>query len=170
MGIGLACPACRRSVVSRDSVGAFEGEHALRITFDGSPTSIMFTCSIRACSSKNAVTDFRAICACRGSPLTAGSDPVCDAYNLGNIFVSSENLVGTSGWSEQHAEFTTSADTRLLLVRVVRPVAPSWTAKSRALCGSMMFALPRSSSKSVIDRFCAKIPADGACVPRPSLH
>jgi len=48
---------------------------------------------------------------------------VCDAYNLGNIFVSSENLVGTSGWSEQHAEFTTFADTRLLLVRVIRPAS-----------------------------------------------
>jgi hypothetical protein len=48
---------------------------------------------------------------------------VCDAYNRGNIFVSSENLVGTSGWLEQSAEFTTFPDTRLLLLRLIRPVS-----------------------------------------------
>ena len=48
---------------------------------------------------------------------------VCDAYNVSKIFVTSENLVGTSGWAEQSAEFTTFADTRLLLVRVVRSVS-----------------------------------------------
>jgi len=48
---------------------------------------------------------------------------VWDAYNMGHLFAATENLVGTSGWSEQHAEFTTSTDTRLLLVRVVRPAS-----------------------------------------------
>jgi hypothetical protein len=48
---------------------------------------------------------------------------VCDAYNTSTIFASSDNLVGTTGWLEQHAEFTTLADSRLLLVRVVRPVS-----------------------------------------------
>jgi hypothetical protein len=42
---------------------------------------------------------------------------------MGHLFAATENLVGTSGWSEQRAEFTTAADTRLLLVRVVRPVS-----------------------------------------------
>jgi len=48
---------------------------------------------------------------------------VSDAYNPSRIFTTSENLVGTSGWTEQRAEFTTFADTRLLLVRVLRPVS-----------------------------------------------
>jgi len=31
--------------------------------------------------------------------------------------------VGTSGWSSQHLEFKTTADTRLLIVRVARPLS-----------------------------------------------
>jgi hypothetical protein len=62
----------------------------------------------------------------RSQGITTDSGPrfqVCDAYDMGKIFVSSENLVGTSDWSEQRAEFTTLADTRLLLLRVVRSVS-----------------------------------------------
>jgi hypothetical protein len=58
--------------------------------------------------------------------ITTDSGPrfqVSDAYNPSRIFATSENLVGTTGWTEQHAELTTFADTRLLLVRVVRSVS-----------------------------------------------
>jgi len=112
------------AVVSRDSVGAFEGEHALRITFDGS-RNIDYV-HVFQYVPVQARTRYRFSSHMRVQGITTDSGirfQVCDAYNLGNIFVSSENLVGTSGWSEQHAEFTTSADTRLLLVRVVRPVS-----------------------------------------------
>jgi hypothetical protein len=37
--------------------------------------------------------------------------------------VSTGNLVGTSAWSEQKAEFKTKADTRLLLIRLARPLS-----------------------------------------------
>jgi len=110
------------AVVSRDSVGAFEGEHALRITFDGS-RNIDYG-HVFQYVPVQAKTRYRFSDHMRVQGITTDSGirfQVCDAYSLGNIFVSSENLVGTSGWSEQHAEFTTSADTRLLLVRVVRP-------------------------------------------------
>jgi hypothetical protein len=39
--------------------------------------------------------------------------------------VSTENLVGTSDWSEQEAEFTTKPETSLLLLRVARPSSAS---------------------------------------------
>ena len=110
------------AVASRDSVGAFEGEHVLRITFDGSRNidyGHVFQYVL-----VQAKTRYRFSGHMRVLGITTQSGirfQVCDAHNLGNIFVSSENLVGTSGWSKQQAEFTTSADTRLVLVRVVRP-------------------------------------------------
>jgi len=112
------------AVVSLDSVGAFEGPHALRITFDGS-RNIDYG-HVFQYVPVQAKTRYRFSGHLRVQEITTDSGPrfqICDAYNTGNTFVSSENLVGTSGWSEQHAAFTTSADTRLLLVRVVRPVS-----------------------------------------------
>jgi hypothetical protein len=58
--------------------------------------------------------------------ITTDSGPrfqVCDGYNLGRLFVSTENLVGTSGWLEQHADFRTGNDAHLLLIRVARPMS-----------------------------------------------
>jgi hypothetical protein len=112
------------AVVSLDSVGALEGTHALRIAFDGSRNidyGHVFQYVLVQPKTRYRFSEHM-----RVQGITTDSGPrfqVCDAYNMGNIFVSSESLVGTAGWSEQHAEFTTIADTRLLLVRVVRPVS-----------------------------------------------
>ena len=112
------------AVVSLDSVGAFEGARALRITFDGS-RNIDYG-QVFQYVPVEANTRYRFSSHLRVQGITTDSGPrlqVCDAYNMGHLFAATGNLVGTSGWSEQHAEFTTSADTRLLLVRVVRPVS-----------------------------------------------
>jgi hypothetical protein len=112
------------AVVSLDSVGALEGVRALRITFDGS-RNIDYG-HVFQYVPVQPKTRYRFSGHMRVQGITTDSGPrfqVHDAYNMGNIFVSSEKLVGTSGWSEQRAEFTTLADTRLLLVRVVRPVS-----------------------------------------------
>jgi len=112
------------AVVSIDSVGVLEGAHALRITFDGSRN--LDYGHVFQYVPVQPKTRYRFSSHMRVQGITTDSGlglQVCDAYNLGNIFVSSENLVGTSGWSEQHAEFTTFADTRLLLVRVIRPAS-----------------------------------------------
>jgi len=112
------------AVVSLDSVGVLEGAHALRITFDGSRN--LDYGHVFQYVPVQPKTRYRFSSHMRVQGITTDSGlglQVCDAYNLGNIFVSSENLVGTSGWSEQHAEFTTFADTRLLLVRVIRPAS-----------------------------------------------
>ncbi len=123
-GLDWRVPPAEGAVVSRDSVGAFEGEHALRITFDG--TRNIDYGHVFQYVPVQPKTRYQFLGLMRVQGITTDSGirfQVCDAHNLGNIFVLSENLVGTSGWSEQHAEFTTSADTRLLLVRVVRSVS-----------------------------------------------
>jgi len=112
------------AVVSLDSVGVFEGVRALRITFDGS-RNIDYGHAFQYIPVQ-AKTRYRFSGHMRVQEITTDSGlrfQMCDAYDMGNIFVSSENLVGTSGWSEQHAEFTTLADTRLLLLRVIRSVS-----------------------------------------------
>jgi hypothetical protein len=112
------------AVVSLDSVGVFEGVRALRIRFDGS-RNIDYG-HVFQYVPVQAMTRYRFSGHMRVREITTDSGPrfqVCDAYNMSKIFVSSENLVGTSDWSEQHAEFTTLADTRLLLLRVVRSVS-----------------------------------------------
>jgi tetratricopeptide repeat protein len=111
-------------VVGLDSVGAFEGSRALRITFDGSRNTDY--AQVLQYVSVQANTRYRFSGHLRVQGITTDSGPrlqVCDAYNMGRLFVSTDNLVGTSGWSEQQAEFTTLTDTHLLLVRVIRPVS-----------------------------------------------
>jgi hypothetical protein len=112
------------AVVSLDPVGAFEGARALRITFNGS-RNIDYGHVLQYLPVE-ANTRYRFSGHMRVQGITTDSGPrlqVCDAYNIGHLFAATENLVGTSGWSEQRAEFTTAVDTRLLLVRLVRPVS-----------------------------------------------
>jgi hypothetical protein len=112
------------AVVSLDSAGAFEGVRALRISFDRS-RNIDYG-HVFQYVPVQAKTRYRFSAHMRAQGITTDSGlrfQVCDAYNMGNIFVSSENLVGTSGWLEQSAEFTTFPDTRLLLLRLIRPVS-----------------------------------------------
>jgi hypothetical protein len=48
---------------------------------------------------------------------------IVDAYDPGTLLASTQNVVGTHSGSEQQAEFTTGENTRLLLVRVARPMS-----------------------------------------------
>ena len=60
----------------------------------------------------------------RVNGITTDSGPrfqVFDAFNMQKLFLSTENMVGTSNWSSQQLEFKTKADTRLVLIRVARP-------------------------------------------------
>jgi hypothetical protein len=45
---------------------------------------------------------------------------IADAYDPNKILGSTEPLIGTTPWSEQSFSFETPADTRLLVVRIVR--------------------------------------------------
>jgi hypothetical protein len=111
-------------VVSLDSVGAFEGSRAIRIAFQGSRNVDYGHLFQYVPVQPN--TRYRFSSHMRVQGITTDSGPrfqVCDAYNIGKVFASTENLVGTSGWSEQLAQFTTPADIHLLLVRVVRPAS-----------------------------------------------
>ncbi len=69
-------------------------------------------------------TRYRFSGAMRVKGITTDSGPrfqVFDAFDMGSLFLSTENDVGTSSWSLQPLDFKTKADTRLLVVRVARP-------------------------------------------------
>src|SRR5260370_2184124 len=111
------------SVVSLDPVGVFEGVRALRITFDGS-RNIDYG-HVFQYVPVQAKTRYRFSGHLRVQEITTDSGPrfqICDAYNTGNTFVSSENPIGTSDSSQHHAAFTTSPDTHLLPPTSARPL------------------------------------------------
>jgi hypothetical protein len=112
------------AAVSLDSGGAFEGSRALRIAFQGSRNIEYGHVLQYVPVHENSRYRFSARMRVQG--ITTDSGPrfqVCDAYNVSKLFVSTENLIGNSDWSEQVREFTTGADTHLLLVRIVRPAS-----------------------------------------------
>jgi hypothetical protein len=112
------------AVVSLDSVDALEGTRALQIKFEGTHNPDYAHVLQYVPVQPN--TRYRFSGYMRTKGITTDSGPrfqICDAYNMGSLFVSTENVVGTSEWLEQHAEFLTKADTHLILLRVARPLS-----------------------------------------------
>jgi hypothetical protein len=110
------------AVVSLDSQDAFEGTRALRIEFNGKRNLDYGHVFQYVAVQPN--TRYRFSSAIRMKGVTTDSGPrfqVFDAFDTGNLLQSTENIVGTSGWSSQLLEFKTRADTRLLVVRLARP-------------------------------------------------
>jgi hypothetical protein len=109
-------------VVSLDSQDAFEGARALRIEFNGKRNLDYSHIFQYVAVQPN--TRYRFFGAIRVKGVTTDSGPrfqVFDAFDPGNLFQSTENIVGTSGWSSQRIELKTKSETRLLVVRLARP-------------------------------------------------
>jgi tetratricopeptide (TPR) repeat protein len=112
------------AAVTLDSTDAPAGTRALRITFDGTRNLDYGHVFQYVAAQPNSTYRFSGYMRVQG--ITTDTGPrfqVCDAYHPGDLFVSTDNLIGTSGWVEQHAEFTTNTDTGLLLIRVSRPLS-----------------------------------------------
>ncbi len=68
----------------------------------------------------------------RTEGITTDSGPrfqIFDEYTFQNLFVSTPNRIGSSGWSRVQLSFQTGADTRLVLVRVERPASQKFDNK-----------------------------------------
>jgi tetratricopeptide (TPR) repeat protein len=110
------------AVVSMDFQDAFEGARALRIEFNGKRNLDYAHVLQYVAVQPNTPYRFSGTLQMKGISTDSGPRfQVFDAFDMRKLFVSTENTVGTSGWSSQHLEFKTSADTRLLIVRVARP-------------------------------------------------
>jgi hypothetical protein len=116
--------------VSVDSVEAFDGKRCVRIEFDGARNvdyGHLFQYVLVRPGTRYRFSGYM-----RTEGITTDSGPrfqVFDAYDARKAFETTENRVGTTGWTEQRLEFKTPADTRLLLIRVARPASSKFDNK-----------------------------------------
>ena len=111
-------------VVRVDSRIFFDGVRSLRIEFDGKNNLEYF--HVFQYVPVKPETLYRFTSNMRVQGVTSDSGPrfqICDAYDVGRLFLSTENRVGTSGWLPQQLEFRTDRDTRLLVLRVARSLS-----------------------------------------------
>ena len=115
---------------SEDDVDLSTAPHALRISFDGAQ-NLNYGGVYQFVPVKPG-TRYRFAATTRVEDVTTDSGPrveIFDAYDMSKLFVSTRNLVGTTDWSQQQLEFTTSPSTRLIIVRVARPLSQKFDNK-----------------------------------------
>lgn len=108
--------------VSLDSLTTFDGVHSLRVEFDGTHNLEYGGVLQYVPVQPNAQYAFSAYMRVDG--ITTDMGPrmqIIDAYDMGKLSLSAENLVGSSEWSAEQLAFTTGPATRLLVVRIARP-------------------------------------------------
>jgi tetratricopeptide (TPR) repeat protein len=123
-GIDWRVSPVEGAVVSLDSVSSGEASRSLRIDFDGTRNLDYFHVYQFVPVTPGTRYDFSVQMRAKG--ITTNSGPrfqLYDADDMGKLFLSTENLIGNAEWSEQHLEFRTGPDTRLLVVRVARPIS-----------------------------------------------
>jgi hypothetical protein len=110
------------AVVSVDSEDPCDGARSLRIEFDGSH-NLDYGHVLQFIPVKPS-TRYRFSGYMRAKGISTDSGPrfqIFDAYDMGKLFLSTENVVGASGWLPREVEFKTGSDTRMLVVRIARP-------------------------------------------------
>ncbi len=110
------------TMVSVDNQIFFDGTRSLRIRFDGGHnveySHVLQYVPVRPNSS------YRFMGYLRAQGITTDSGPrfqILDARDPSRLSLSTEGVVGTLNWSPQHIQFKTGPETRLLVVRMVRP-------------------------------------------------
>jgi len=112
------------AAVSEDPSVGVTGSKSLRIEFNGTQNLEYAHVLQYVPVSPNTVYTFSAYMRAQG--ITTDSGPrleVLDAFDPSKLFVSTENVTGTSDWSAHQLEFKTGADTRLLIVKIARPAS-----------------------------------------------
>lgn len=110
--------------VSLDSLNTFDGVHSLRIEFDGTRNLEYGGVLQYVPVQPNAEYAFSAYMRVDGITTDVGPRmQIIDAYDMGKLSLSTENLVGSSEWLAERLSFTTGADIHLLVVRIARPAS-----------------------------------------------
>jgi tetratricopeptide (TPR) repeat protein len=122
MGFDWRVVPVEGAVVSVDSLQSAAGARSLRIEFDG--TRNLDYWQLFQFVPVKPGTRYKFSGYMRLEGITTDSGPrfeVYDAYEMGDFFVSTKNMIRTSDWSVQQLEFETKPNTRLLIVRMARP-------------------------------------------------
>jgi len=112
------------ATVSLDSTNSFEGRSSLRIDFDGNH-NLDYGNFLQFVPVKPD-THYRVQAFMRTGGITTDSGPrlqIYDAYDMRKLFLSTENLTGTTAWKDEELDFQTPADTQLLIVKIARPIS-----------------------------------------------
>jgi hypothetical protein len=110
--------------VSEDPSVGVPGSKSLRIDFNGTQNLEYAHVLQYVPVTSNTAYTFSAYMRAQG--ITTDSGPrfeVLDAYDPSKLFLSTENVTGTSDWSAHQIEFKTSTDTHMLIVRIARPIS-----------------------------------------------
>ena len=112
------------AAVRVDSLNFFDGVHSLRVQFDAKHN--LDYGNVTQYVPVHPGTLYRFSAYMRVEGITTDSGPrfqIYDAAQPSQLFLSTENLVGSSSWSPERLEFTTGPETRLLVVRLARPAS-----------------------------------------------
>jgi len=110
------------AVVSVDNLTFFDGARALRLEFDGRH-NLHYQHVFQFVPVRPAAA-YRFSFFLRTQGLTSDSGPrfeITDAYEPGRLALTTRNVLGSARWSLEQLEFSTGPETRLLLVRLIRP-------------------------------------------------
>jgi hypothetical protein len=121
-GLGWRIIPVKAVVVSVDDRTFFDGLRSLRIEFGGKDNLEYF--HVFQYIPVKPETLYRFAGYMRVQGVTTDSGPrfqIYDAYDIHRLFLSTGNVVGTSGWSPQQLEFRTDRDTHLVVLQVARP-------------------------------------------------
>jgi tetratricopeptide (TPR) repeat protein len=124
MGFDWRVVPVEGAVVSVDSLRSVEGARSIRIEFDG--TRNLDYWQLFQFVPVKPGTRYKFSGYMRLEGITTDSGPrfeLYDGYEMGNLFVTTKNMIRTSDWSVQQLEFETKPNTRLLIVRMARPAS-----------------------------------------------
>jgi Tetratricopeptide repeat len=112
------------AAVSEDASVGVTGSKSLRIEFNGTQNLEYGHVLQYVPVTPNTAYKFSAHMRAKGITTDIGPRfEVLDAYDPSKLFVSTENVTGTSDWSAHQLEFKTSPDTHLLIVKLARPAS-----------------------------------------------
>lgn len=123
-GLGWRVIPVDGAAVSLDTGVAFQGKRSLRIDFDGMHNlnygNVMQYVPVEP------DTSYKFTGYMRTAGVTTDSGPIfqiCDAYDMRKLYLTTENLTGTTDWEPEQLEFRTGPNMRMLIVRVARPAS-----------------------------------------------
>ena len=110
------------AVVSLDSLNFFDETRALRVRFDGQHN--LDYSHVLEYVPVEPNSPYRFTGYIRAEEITSDSGPrfqILDVHDASRLSVSTEGVLGTLAWSPLQLQFRTGSETRLLIVRLVRP-------------------------------------------------
>jgi len=108
--------------VRQDRRAFFDGTRSLRIAFEGKHNVDFW--HVFQYVPVQPKMEYRLTAYFRTENITTDSGPrlqVLDAYDWNRLAAATEGLTGSSAWGPLHLDFKTGLETRLLLIRIVRP-------------------------------------------------